>query len=301
MSIPSVAVIVLNWNKPAETRACLASLTAVTYPNVQIIVVDNCSTDNSVAIIREEFSDLTILQTGDNLGYAGGNNQGLRYALTQGTDLMCILNNDACVESDFLEPLVAASIEGGGLRVVTPMICEMERRNIIWTLGADLDRRTGMPVRLHAGEDRAAWSSAAPFEVGYTPGSAFLVPRQAWESVGFMDESYFLYYEETDWCQSACRAGFSMYAVPASCVWHEVGASQGRRSPEITYYMTRNVLRFLRRNLSLRRSLAPQLRVLALAHIQALGDLRHGESQRATARLRGVYDYLAGRFGPMQK
>jgi len=65
--------------------------------------------------------------------------------------------------------------------------------------------------------------------------------------------------------------------------------------------MTRNVLRFLRRNLSLRRSLAPQLRVLALAHIQALGDLRHGESQRATARLRGVYDYLAGRFGPMQK
>jgi len=295
---PVVVIIVLNWNKPADTLTCLRSLAQVTYPHRQVIVVDNGSTDDSVARIRATYPDVTLIETGANLGYAGGNNVGIRHALAHGADFTCILNNDVIVEPGFLEPLVAVAAECGGQRVVTPMICEMGRPDRIWALGGGLNWRSGSPTRLQAGEPREDWLTRAPYEVDFAPGTAFLAPRTAWETVGLMDEAFFLYFEETDWCVRARRMGFTMIAVPASCVWHEVEAASGRRSPQVTYYMTRNVLRFLQRNLPLRRRLGPMVRVLLLAHLQALSDVRHGETQRARARLRGVYDYLVGRFGP---
>jgi len=299
LDYPRVAIIVLNWRKPAETLACLESLAHITYPNAHIVAVDNGSGDDSVARIRQHYPAITLLETGANLGYAGGNNVGIRWALEHGADYTLILNNDVVVAPDFLEPLVAIADQRPHRVIATPIICEMGRPEIIWTLGSDIEWRTGAPRLRHASERRAAWQDAPPQEVVFAPGTALLAPRTAWERVGLMDEAYFLYYEETDWCFHAVHAGFRMVAVPASVVWHDVESAGARTSPAITYYMTRNALRFLARNFVGWQRLRGQALVMIDAAWHSLGDLRLGQRLRARARWRGMADYLAGRFGPL--
>jgi GT2 family glycosyltransferase len=292
------AIVVLNWRNAPATVACVASLKKITAPDVTVVVVDNGSGDDSVAAIRQHHPDLTILETDANLGYAGGNNVGVRYALAHGAEYVGILNNDACVDPDFMQPLLAASRSFSDAAILTPMICEAERPETIWALGGQVDWTTGDSHRLHAGEQRAAWKDHAPFPVEFAVGTAMLASRYVWERAGLIDESFFLYYEETDWCVQARRLGIPSVAAPASCIWHEADAGGGRTSPQITYYMTRNALRFLQRNLVMRQSISPLLRVMWRAHWYMVGDLRRGQTQRAYARLVGVYDFLRGRTGP---
>lgn len=294
----TIAIVVLNWRNATGTIACLDALKKVTTPDVAVIVVDNGSGDGSVAAIREHHPDLPLLDTGANLGYAGGNNVGIRYALEHGAEVVGILNNDALVDRGFLPPLLAANQQAGSQAILTPMICETEAPDIIWALGGRIDWRTATSHRWRAGEHRANWQTKPPQTVDFAIGTALLASRQVWESAGLIDESFFLYYEETDWCLHARRLGIPSIAVPASCVWHEAGASGGRTSPRVTYYMTRNALRFLQRNLTGRRRVLPLLQVGTLAHWYVLGDVRRGQTARARARLLGVYDFLRGRSGP---
>jgi GT2 family glycosyltransferase len=299
MTYPLVAIIVLNWKKPAETLACLESLSHITYPNVMHIVVDNDSGDESVPLIRQHQPHVMLLETGSNLGYAGGNNVAVRWALQQGVDFTLILNNDVIVDPGFLEPLVEASSPDPGPVIAAPMICEIERPGVIWALGGDIDWRAGTTSRRQAGAARSDWQNTSPHPVAYALGTALLAPRGAWERAGLMNEGYFLYYEETDWCQHAARAGCHILAVPSSCVWHEAEGAVRRTSPRITYYMIRNSLRFLDRNLGRPQRWGSQARVMQSAAWHSLGDLRHGQYVRARARWRGIFDYLAGRFGPL--
>jgi len=299
MSHPLVAVIVLNWRKPVETILCLESLSRITYPNAHIIAVDNGSGDESIPLIRQRFPQITMLETGTNLGYAGGNNVGVRWALERGAEFTLILNNDVIVAPSLIEPLIEASRLHPDPIIVAPAICESARPDMVWTIGADIDWRTGAPVRRHEGEDRQEWQKAAPHPVTFAPGMALLAPRAAWERVGLMDEAYFLYYEEADWCLHAIRAGCHILAAPQSCVWHDVEGAAGRTSPAITYYMTRNALRFLDRNQQRPQRWASKTRVIVWAAIHSLSDLRHSHHIRSRARLRALVDYMAGRYGPL--
>ncbi len=294
----TIAIVVLNWRNAAGTVTCLDSLKKVTTPGVVTIVVDNGSGDDSVSVIRRQHPDLTLLETGANLGYAGGNNVGIRYALEHGAEFAGVLNNDAIVDPDFIQPLLIANQQSAGAAITTPMMCETERPDVIWALGADIDWKTAESRRLHAGEARAAWQDRDPQRVDFAVGTALLASRQVWECVGLIDESFFLYYEETDWCVRARRLGVSILATPASCIWHEAGASGGRTSPQITYYMTRNALWFLKRNLAGRQQILSLGRMVLRAHWYVLGDMRRDQTARAQARLRGVYDFLRGRSGP---
>ncbi|HTP07089.1 MAG TPA: glycosyltransferase family 2 protein [Anaerolineae bacterium] len=294
----TTAIVVLNWENAAGTVACLDSLKACTAANITLIVVDNGSGDDSVSLIRQRHPDLPLIETGANLGYAGGNNVGIHYALEHGADYVAILNNDVSVSPDFLGPLLAASQLFSNEAIITPMICETERPEIIWALGAQVNWSTADSQRLYAGQPRATWKDHAPFNVEFAVGTAMLASRQVWERAGLIDESFFLYFEETDWCVQARRLGIPSVAAPASCIWHEANAGGGRTSPRVTYYMTRNALQLLRRNLAGRQRILPMLRVTLRAHWYVLGDIRHGQTARARARLLGVYDFLRGRLGP---
>ncbi|CAG0937503.1 N-acetylglucosaminyl-diphospho-decaprenol L-rhamnosyltransferase [Thermoflexales bacterium] len=294
----TTALVVLNWRNAAGTVACLDSLKNITTPDVAVIVVDNGSGDDSVSVIRQRHPDLTLLETGANLGYAGGNNVGIRYALEHGAAAVGVLNNDALADPAFLQPLLATSQHASHNAILTSMICETEEPEIIWALGGRINWKTAASQLLHAGEQRAAWKDCAPHTVDFAIGTALLAPRQVWEKAGLIDESFFLYYEETDWCVRAQRLGIPSVAVPASCVWHEAGAGGGRTSPQVTYYMTRNALRFLRRNLAGRRRILPLFRVALRAHWHVLGDVRRGQTTRARARMGGVYDFVRGKAGP---
>ncbi len=171
----SVCIIVLNWNNAPDTLECLHSLASLEYPDYHVLVVDNGSTDDSVSLIRAAFPAVEILETGANLGYAGGNNAGIRHALAAGADLVCILNNDVTVEPGFLTPLVETLAICPSASVVTPLVAERVHGGRVWALGSAVDRRTASVTRRHAGDAVDNWRHRSPFEVDIASGAAMLV------------------------------------------------------------------------------------------------------------------------------
>lgn len=241
-----VTIVVLNWNNAADTLVCLNSLSTLISPVCDVLVVDNGSKDDSVARIRAGFPSAPILETGANLGYAGGNNAGIRHALAAGADTICILNNDVIVEPDFLAPLLAALHRQPDVGIVTPLVAEQsDASGHVWALGSIVDQRTAAVSRLHAGELVTPWRGQPPFDVDVASGAAMLVKREVFERVELMDESFFLYFEEVDWSLKVRHADYRILAVPGSVVWHKVSATLGTTSPVIDYYMLRNHLRLI--------------------------------------------------------
>ena len=182
------------------------------YP-ARIVVVDNGSTDDSVVLISRKFPTLTLLETHGNLGYTGGNNVGIGYALNLKSEFICILNNDVCVSPDFLSPLLAAFDNRPGVGVATPLVSDMNEPGMVWALGQAVNWRTGVVTRIHAGEAVAALRGIDPLRVDCASGAAMLVRRQVFERVGLLDEAFYLYFEETDWSLRVRHAGYAILAV----------------------------------------------------------------------------------------
>jgi len=239
-----VGVIVLNWNNPDETICCLSALLE-SFDFHQIYVVDNGSIDDSTTRIKDLFPNVILIETGNNLGYAGGNNVGIKSALQAGVDYFFIVNNDVIVHHESIDKLLAIIQADSSTGIVTPLIIGVDEPEIVWSLGGKINPTDGSISRLFAGEPLDRFRHQAPFDVDVAQGAAMLVTRSVIESIGLMDEEYFLYFEEADWCVKANKAGFAIKAVPEATVTHKVSASLGITSPVIEYYMTRNQLRFI--------------------------------------------------------
>jgi GT2 family glycosyltransferase len=244
-----------------------------------------------------------LLWSPENLGYAGGNNLGIRYALQRGAQYICILNNDVRVTQAFLSPLVATLEKHETAGVVTPLISSTETPDRVWALGSAVDRQSGVVSRSHTGEAVSAWQSRDAFEVDVAQGAAMIFKREVVEQIGLLDEAYYLYYEEADWCLRAREAGYRILAVPTSKVWHQVSATLGETSPVIDYYMVRNHLRFvaqhwsgLNRCLVLGRVIARNLLTIAAYTMKSEGGRRR---PHRNARLLAMCDAALGRWGAM--
>jgi len=271
---------------------------------LRVIVVDNGSTDDSVPRIRAAYPDMELIETGENLGYAGGNNVGIRHALAAGADAVCILNNDVVVEPDFLAPLLAALHSHPDVGVATPLVAEHSAAgDHVWALGSAVDWRTAAVTRQRAGSAVDPWRAYAPFEVEIASGAAMLIKTEVFQRVGLLDESFFLYYEETDWCLEVQKAGYRILAVPSSVVWHKASATLGASSPVIDYYMLRNHLRLIGRHWRGPRRLYLLLHTAArnLATVAAYTmKSHHGQrTPHRNARLYALRDALLGRWGKM--
>lgn len=286
-----------------DTLACLDSLTNLDCCDLHITVVDNGSSDNSIAQIRDKFPRVEILQTGKNLGYAGGNNVGIRHALAEAADFICILNNDVVVEPNFLAPLLASLEVDPEAGIATPLIVDGDNLGHAWALGATIDWSNGSMERLFAGRAVEELTALHPFEVGIAPGSAMLIKRDVFERVGVLDERYFLYFEEADWCIGVQEAGYKIIAVPESVVVHGVSATLGQSSPFTDYYMTRNRFLFIRRhtNGTQRTRLAAKTYFReAITIVVYTIKTNHGQRlPHRTARLYALRDSLLGRWGKM--
>jgi GT2 family glycosyltransferase len=243
---PSVAVVVVNWNGLRDTRECLRSLQAATYPNFRVIVVDNGSEGDDAAEIRREFGGFAeVIETGENLGFAGGANAGIRRALAEGAEYVLLLNNDVVVAPGFLEPLVAAAQARPRLAAACPKAYFQDRPDVIYSTGGAVSLWTGTARQIGRGErDRGQYGSIARRD--YADGLCMLIPARALREVGLLDEDYFLYWEETDWCLRARERGLVCYYVPESHVWHRAERS---RAPDASYnYLyRRNALLFVRK------------------------------------------------------
>ena len=167
--------------------------------------LDNGSTDGSVPAIRDGFPMVTVLENGENLGYTGGNNVGLRYALAQGADYVLLLNNDTVLAPDFLRLLVEAAESDANVGIAGPTIYYYDRPALIWSAGGAIDERRGQTRMIGLDAPDEGQFGTLPREVDFVTGCALLVKRPTMERVGLLDERFFTYYEEGEWCVRARR------------------------------------------------------------------------------------------------
>jgi GT2 family glycosyltransferase len=238
-----VCIIVLNWNGQIDTLACLASLSQVNYPAYTTVVVDNGSSDGSVAAIRAAYPQVTLIETGDNLGYVGGNNVGLEHAKAIGADYALLLNNDTEVAPDFLNRLVKAAEADPAIGVVGPTIYYFNRPAVIWSAGGAIDWRRGRTWMIGLDQVDRGQFGTSPRLVDFVTGCAMLIKMPLVEQVGMLDPRFFAYYEETEWCTRVARAGFKILHVPQAKIWHKISPVARETSPQVHYYMTRNCQR----------------------------------------------------------
>ena len=225
---PLVWILLVNWNGKNDTFACLASLRQVHYQPRHILVIDNASTDGSVEAIRAQFPEVEVIANASNERFARANNQGMQMALAAGADLVLLLNNDTEVAPDFLAHLVHALSTRRDAGMAAPKIYYHHHPQLLWFAGGKVNLWTGRiwhrglrqldsaETALHFNELEA---------VDYLTGCAILATRACIEKIGKLDESYFMYAEDTDWCWRAKLAGFSLLYQPAAKIWHKVSAS----------------------------------------------------------------------------
>jgi GT2 family glycosyltransferase len=297
---PSVGIIILNWNGGEDTLACLNSLSRLDYPARRVLLVDNGSGDDSLAQVRARFADVTVIENGRNLGYAGGNNVGLRWALAQKLDYALLLNNDTEVAPDALQRLVAAAEAAPGCGAAGPTIYYWASPERIWSAGGQVDRRKGTTRMLHLNEAEAGQLGQNPQRTDFVTGCALLIKRAALERTGLLDERFFAYYEEAEWCVRAARAGFGTWQVPAAHIWHKIPLDARDSSPRVHYYMTRNRLLFAR---LIGMGFGARLGIVLGEYARTWlawavrPRWRHSKAGHRRAMVKGVWDACRGHWG----
>jgi GT2 family glycosyltransferase len=233
-----------------DTIDCITSLKRIEYSNYHILVVDNGSTDGSVVGIKAAFPDIRLLETHENLGFADGNNRGIKLALEDGADYVLLLNNDTEVDSNFLSELVKAAESSQGVGIVGSKIYYYSEPKQLWFAGGRINFYTGDTH--HIGErelDEGKYDRIG--DTGYVSGCSMLIKRKVLEDIGTLDETFFLYYEDSDFCARARRHGYRIVYAPASVVWHKVSSTAGKVKDLQLFYGTRNMLIFEKRNAGL--------------------------------------------------
>ena len=249
MNIPKISIIILNWNGKEDTLECLESLRKLDYLNYEIIVVDNGSSDDSVPILRKGFPNIELIVNDKNLGYAGGNNVGIEYALKRKADYIFLLNNDTVVHKDCLRELLDVIEREPKVGFVGPKTYYYQEPKRIQFIGGSYSFITGRSSYIGSGEiDHGQHDELR--EVDFINGHALLVRKEVIDSIGMLDPEYFAYNEETDWCIRAKGKNYKCLYVPRAIVWHKSSKSScGLTRP---YLITRNQLLFMRKNASKR-------------------------------------------------
>jgi GT2 family glycosyltransferase len=245
METPLVSIVTISFDHPEVTCALLESLRHITYPNIEIIVVDNASPKDDPAIIKQSYPEIIFIQSQKNLGFAGGNNIGIKQAKGK---YVLLLNNDTEVYPGFMEPLVEKLESNSKIGAVSPKIKFYFQPDTIQFSGqAPINPYT---MRSHGYGYGVV--DTGQFDVDATTnfvhGAAMMIPMQVIKKVGLMAEIYFLYYEELDWGARIRAAGYELWYVHNSTVMHKESISTGRLTPFKTYYMNRARILYLRRN-----------------------------------------------------
>lgn len=297
---PRVAAIVLAWNSADFITKALNSLEKSSYP-VDALVVDNDSHDDTAAIITKKFPDIPQLNTGDNYGYAGGNNRGIKQVLKDKPDYIFIMNPDAYVDEDCLKMLVERMEQEPELALVSPKIYHDGSNDIWFGGGSKIVWRSGVTPQ-PGGKDVGQFDHE--HYADWANGCAMLVRVSAIEKVGLMDERFFLYYEEVDWSVSFSEAGYKIGFQPDAKAWHKISSSTGGFiSPLYQYYMTRNKLLFAARK---RPAMLPSVLLFSIYDSLVKLNLVRKRSNMKTVWLiaraitKGYIDFGLRRFGKQQ-
>lgn len=295
MMRPQVGVVIVNWNRKADTLRCIGSVLASDYDGFQLVMVDNASTDGSTGVIRERYPSLAVVENSENLGFTGGYNAGIKHLLGRGVDYVLLLNNDAVLEPSALQALATAAALHPEAGFLGGKILAMENPDVILSAGGILDEHWNLMHRGMGELDDERLPSTS--DLDFLSGSALLVSRELIETVGLLDEDFFAYYEDVEWCYRGKQSGFGVAFVREARVWHP---DTRRRSgdPLVTYYLARNHLLFLSKHgmgsSAVARPLTSYLWRVAAWTVQP--KWWHRRPQR-DALVHAIVDFLQGRFG----
>lgn len=243
-SLPEVYAVILNYNGYIDTVNCIESLKKVNYKKLKLVVVDNASTDDSVQQLKKNFSDIKFIVSDENLGYAGGMNLGIKHALKNEGDLILLSNNDIEFTENFLEPLINIITSREEIGIVSPKILYLHDKDTIYFAGGEFRISLCGAFNPFQGKPSQYFGNRLR-KISFVDGSCLLVKKRVFEKIGFLDEKYFMYFEDLDFSKKVGEY-FEMNFVPESIVYHKTGAGLSWKdfSPLYYYYSTRNRLIF---------------------------------------------------------
>jgi len=244
---PLISIVTVNYNGSKDTCELIESLNKITYPNIEIIVVDNFSSEEDPIIIKRKFPNIILIKNPINYGFAAGNNFGIMKARGQ---YVLLLNNDTIVEPDFMEPLIAKLESDKNIGAVSPKLRYYYDPKIIQYAGYTPLNRYTLRNNAIGCREKDTGQYDKDYETAYAHGAAMMVPMDVMKKIGMMSYTFFLYYEEADWCTRIKKAGYKIYYVHKSLIYHKESMTTGKLSPMKIYYLNRNRIVFMRRNIS---------------------------------------------------
>jgi len=234
---PQVHVLLLNWNGWRDTVECLRSLERLDYTNFRVLAVDSGSTDDSVQRIREVFPEVEIMELGKNFGFSGGNNHGIRAALQRGAEYVWLLNNDTKVDPGALRAMVEKAETDPKIGAVGSAIYCLDAPNRLQAWG-------GGYINFWLGRSRHFLGPVVDEKIQFLTGASLLLRRPVLESVGLLDEGFFAYWEDSDYCFRVRKAGWRLAVAGNSRIWHRATATMEKKCERVDVLLNRSAVRF---------------------------------------------------------
>lgn len=250
MKEPLIYIIIVHLNNFQDTFECIRSLKKINYKNYKIVIVDNGSTNDSIERLKDSIYIDKIIYSKKNLGFSGGNNLGIKYVLDQKADYVLLLNNDTYVNNDFLSELVNTFTDYPSSGIVSPKIYYASNPKVIWATGAFENKKSRFGYIDYAFKknDKEQFNKIASVDCVW--GCCMLIKTEIFQKVGLFDSSYFLYYEDADFCYRTKKSGYSIFYNYKAVIYHKVSQSSGGENSRMKdFYNTRNALVFAKKNL----------------------------------------------------
>jgi len=273
MDYPKVFIIVLNYNGKNVLKKCLESIYKLDYPNFQVIVVDNNSTDGSFEEARLSFGKFNFIKNNQNIGFAAGNNVAIKWALEKMADFVFLLNNDALLEGDTLIKLIDVAKKDKNIGILSPVIYK-GNSDIIWFSGG----------KINWFKMRAQHQDSIK-QTQYITGCAMLIRKEIFKKIGLLDEKFFLYYEDVDFSFRARKNNFKLKIVPTAKVFHFEKSSESLNK---IYYLVVSGIRFFRKNSNLLLRIYIEV-YLMVRKIKNKYDIIKNENNRKALLVRKAY------------
>lgn len=246
-AIPKIFIIVLNYNGKKTILDCINSIYDSTYSNFEVVIVDNNSTDGSFELIKKTFFKANIIRNSKNIGFAAGNNIGIRFALEKFADYIFLLNNDATIESDMLSLLMNEMRKNSSASIISPLILK-EKRGAVWFAGGRI-----LWSKMRAAHLDTPKNKSLSYQIEYASGCAMLIKNTVFKKIGLFDENFFLYYEDVDFSLRAKRAGFGIFLLPNAYAYHKELSNQN--NSQKIYWLVISALIFFKKNSSFLQSI----------------------------------------------
>ena len=283
---PKVFVVILNYNGGNFIKKCLASVFKNDYPNFEVVVVDNNSTDSSLEMAKSNFSKATFIKNEENVGFSAGNNVGIRFSLERMADYVCLLNNDAEIEKDFILRLVEVLEKNSKIGIASPVIFNGENKQVWFSKGKInwLTMKANHSTKIETKDF---------YESEFITGCAMMIKADVFNEVGLLDEDFFLYWEDVDFSYRAQKAGFKNVVVTAAWAYHFEKSEEQKDNK--TYWLVVSGLIFFKKNAPI--FLCPWLVIYKIMRkTKNCLDLIRGKNPLAKTVKRAYKDFKNAKF-----